>query len=305
MDNVGYAVGEALRHFRRNTGTFAGAVITIFLSLFVMGTLVLGSAALSNVTRDVESKVTIQAFLSDDAVKDNGKAVDAMRSKIEGWDNVASVRYKTKEEALKEYEESSVMHGGDDLEKTNPVPASFVITMDDPERVEATAQQLVADPDFAGLADDPDDPSNSVSYGRETIEHLFRVSAAMRGVTMVLIVLFAFVSSVFVNNTIRLSVTARRREISIERLVGASNGFIRAPFMAEALIESLIGSAVSVAALQILQVTVVPHVRSALGFLALDVPASTVALTYAFLIAMGIVMGVISSQVAMKKYLHV
>lgn len=231
--NIGYSLREAMHHFKRNFGTTFGAIVTIFLSLFIIGTFVFLSALVDNMVGNVEDKVTIQAYLADDASQD---AVDALQMKIEGWDNVESVTYKSKDEALEEYKATMSNKNAEDavaaLDGTNPVPASLVIKLNDPQEVENVANKLIDDSGFASIADDSD-PANSVQYGRETVERLFMVTSYIRIIAIVLVVLLTFVAFVFINNTIRLSISARRREIGIERLVGASNSFIRGPFVAE------------------------------------------------------------------------
>ena len=101
--NLGYSLREAGHHFRRNWTTVLGAIVTIFLSLFIIGLFVLGSVMISSVVGGVEDSVTIQAYLSDDA---SDSAVESLQSKIEGWDNVESVTYKSKDEALEDYRTS-------------------------------------------------------------------------------------------------------------------------------------------------------------------------------------------------------
>ena len=100
LSNFGYSLREAGHHFRRNWSTAFGAVVTIFLSLFIIGLFVLASALIENMVGNVENRVTIQAFLSDNA---DQTAVDSFTKQVQGWDNVESVTYKSKEEALKEY----------------------------------------------------------------------------------------------------------------------------------------------------------------------------------------------------------
>ena len=96
--NVGYSLREAGRHFRRNWSTVLGAIVTIFLSLFVIGLFVIGSVMVSRLVGNVEERVTIQAFIADDAKKES---VDALQQKIRGWNAVESVDYKSKEQALR------------------------------------------------------------------------------------------------------------------------------------------------------------------------------------------------------------
>ena len=109
--NLGYSIREAFAHIKRNWSTCLGAIVTIFLSLFVIGVFALGSNLVGNLVGNVEDRVTIQAFLADSA--DQGK-VEAFQKKVEGWDNVESVTYKSKEEALQEYRETMSNRNAED-----------------------------------------------------------------------------------------------------------------------------------------------------------------------------------------------
>lgn len=303
--NIGYSLREAMHHFKRNFGTTFGAIVTIFLSLFIIGTFVFLSALVDNMVGNVEDKVTIQAYLADDASQD---AVDALQTKIEGWDNVESVTYKSKDEALEEYKTTMSNKNAEDavaaLDGMNPVPASLVIKLNDPQKVESVANKLIDDSDFASVAADPD-PASSVQYGRETVERLFTVTSYVRIIAIVLVVLLTFVAFVFINNTIRLSISARRREIGIERLVGASNGFIRGPFVAEGAIEALIGALLAICALQAVITNVLPRLQEQVAFLSFNVQPAVIAQTYGLLIIVGVAIGLFGSAIAMRRYLNV
>ena len=304
--NIGYSLREAGHHFRRGWSTALGAVVTIFLSLFIIGVFVLGSAMITNLVGNVEDRVTIQAFLSDDA---DQAAVDAVEAKVKGWDNVESVRYKSKDEALAEYKETMSNRNAADavaaLDGENPVPASLVIKLSDPQDVEKVANKLIKDADFAKVADNASNPSDSVQYGRETVERLFSVTYYLRIGAIVLVALLAFIAFVFIHNTIRLAISARRREIAIMRLVGASNGFIRGPFMMEGLLEALFGSILAVVALNGGLAVVMPRLQNSLKFLSFDLPAHVLAGTYAGLIVIGMLLGMFGSMIAMRRYLKV
>ena len=306
MSNIGYSIREAFRHFRRNWSTVFGAIVTIFLSLFIIGVFVLGSDMITRLVGKVEDRVTIQAFLADDA---DQAAVDALQAKIESWNNVESVRYKSKDEALQEYKETMSNRNAADavaaLDGENPVPASLVIKLDDPQQVEAVANMLVADPDFVAVSDDPDDASASVQYGRETVERLFSVTNYIRMGALVLVGLLTFVAFVFINNTIRLAISARRREIAIERLVGASNAFIRGPFVAEGILEALIGSLLAIAALHFGMAALIPRLENSLQFLSFTLPLRVELRTYGILMLGGILLGTFGSSIAMRRYLRV
>lgn len=303
--NFGYSLREAGQHMRRNWTTCFGAVVTIFLSLFIIGVFVMGSALVSNMVGSVEDKVTIQAFLSDDA---DTAAVTALQTKIQGWDNVQSVTYKSKAEALQEYKETMSNKNAADavaaLDGQNPVPASLVIKLDDPKQVETIANKLVGDSDFAKVADQGD-TSSSVQYGQATVEKLFSVTSYVRIIAIVLVVLLTFVAFVFINNTIRLAITARRREIAIERLVGASNGFIRGPFVMEGALQAVLGALLAVGALQLVRAMLLPRLESSLQFLTFSLSDTLIVELYGGLILVGLVIGLFGSAIAMRRYLKV
>ena len=304
--NLGYSLHEAGRHFRRNWSTALGAVVTIFLSLFVIGLFVIGSVLLNRLAGDVENQVTIQAFLSDGADK---SAVNAFQQKISGWDFVDDVTYKSKEEALESYREKMSDKNANDvvaaLDGTNPLPASLVITLSDPKQVENVASMIIEDSDFKSISDDAENPTRSVQYGRDTVKKLLSVTYVLRFGTIVLVGLLAFIAFVFINNTIRLAISARRREIAIMRLVGASNGFIRGPFLTEGMLEALFGSLLAILVLHGGTLIVLPRLQAGLSFLSFDIPTVILTLTYASLVGIGCLLGLFGSAIAMRRYLRV
>ncbi len=308
--NLGYSLREAGHHFRRNWTTVLGAIVTIFLSLFIIGMFVLGSVMISSVVGGVEDSVTIQAYLSDSA---SDADVESLQSKIEGWDNVDSVSYKTKEEALEEYRTSMSNRNASDavaaLDGENPLPASLVITLTDPQEVAATAERIMEDSDFLAIRDTADDPESSpaddVVYGQGTVDRLFEVTNYIRVGAVALVVMLTFVAFVFINNTIRLAITARRREIAIMRLVGASNSFIRGPFVTEGVLESLIAALLAIAALAGGMNVLMPMLQQNLSFLAFEVPSEVLYATFGGLLVVGILIGLFGSAIAMRRYLKV
>lgn len=304
--NIGYSFREVGQHFRRNWTTVLGAVVTIFLSLFIIGVFVLGSALINNMIGTVENEVTIQAFLSDDATDDQ---ISAYADKVRGWDNVESVEIRTKEEALEQYQTQMSNRNASDaitaLDGENPLPASLVIKLDDPQQVEATATKIVDDSQFAQICDSKDNPSSDVNYGRETVEKLFSLTSYIRIAAVVLVALLTFVAFVFINNTIRLAISARRREIGIMRLVGASNGFIRGPFILEGTLEAILGALLAIGVLIAGVNAVLPKLANSMQFLSFAIPTQTLVATAGALLALGVVIGLFGSAIAMRRYLKV
>ena len=311
--NLGYSLSEAFKHFFRNWTTSFGAVITIFLSLFIIGLFIVGSVLVNSAIGGVESQVTISAFISDDAKDED---VDAYLEKLKGMDNVKSVTLKSKEDALADYS-SSISNNADAtiaaLDNQNPLPRSFVIEMNDPSEVADMAKKIQADPDFRKIVDDADsdvddkdaDVAENVKYGQEEVSHLFQLTNYIRIAAVVLVALLTFVAFIFINNTIRLSITARRREIAIMRLVGASNGFIRGPFITEGIIQALLGSLLAIGALELIRNLVFPRVQDSIKWMTMVVPNDIYLVTYGALVLVGVIIGLFGSAIAMRRYLKV
>ena len=302
--NIGYSLREAGKHFRRNWSTSFGGIITIFLSLFIIGLFAIGSIMVNNILGTVEDSVTIQVYI-DDAVSDED--FQAFADKIAGWDNVRNVDTVSKDEAWADYssrltDAQDVMDG---LDNENPLPRSILVEMDDSSQVADMAQEIRDDADYQAYADGGD-VAGSVAYGSEEVEHLFAFTSYVRIAAVVLVALLTFVAFIFINNTIRLSITARRREIAIMRLVGASNGFIRGPFVTEGVLQAVIGAILAIGGLEGIRNVVLPRLAtSSLSFLNFNVPADQFLMTYGVMIAIGLVIGLFGSAIAMRRYLKV
>ena len=285
--NIGYSVKDALSHFFRNWTTSIGAVITIFLSLFIIGLFVMGSAMINSVIGSVEDQVTINAFISDQA---SDADVKKFEEELKGWKNVKEVTFKSKDDALKEYT-SKISNNADAtlsaLDGNNPLPRSFSIKMDQPSHV------------------DDGDVNESVVYGQKEVARLFQITNYIRIAAVVLVALLTFIAFIFINNTIRLSITARRREIAIMRLVGASNGFIRGPFITEGIFQAILGALCSIGVLELFRNLLVPRLQENVSWMNLTLPLSYYLVTYAALLIIGALIGLFGSAIAMRRYLKV
>ena len=191
------------------------------------------------------------------------------------------------------------------LDGRNPIPASIVIKLSDADMAETVAGELMNDSTFARVCDSPDTPASSVQYGAETVDRLLSLTNAVRLVAVALVVLLIFVAFVFINNTIRLSIMARSTEIGIMRLVGASNSFIRGPFLTEGVIQALIGFLLAMASLGVFHHVVMPKVTNAFSFLYLSVADQAYYVMYAALLVLALVIGLGASAIAMRRYLKI
>ena len=302
MSSIIYFIRESFTGFARHLSTTLGSIVTIFLSLLIIGTFALGGVIINNVVSSVESEVSITAYLAD-GITD--AQVSNARSYIEGLPDVKSVSYTSKDQALQNFKEStsSSMDYVEQMGDNNPIPASFTIELTEPDKVQDVVDTLASSSQFKAVADEPDNPSNSLMYGAKTVEKLFSLTSAIRYIGIAVIVLLIFIALVFINNTIRLAIMARRKEISIMRLVGASNGFIRGPFLMEAILHALIGTALAVVVLELLRRFALPQLTNVLAWLPLSLPTLTVVIVYIGLLIAGLLIGITGSAFAMRRYL--
>ena len=301
MSSLVYFLKQSLQGFARNLSTTLGSIVTIFLSLFIIGVFLVGAIVIDNIVKSVESEVSITAYIADDASQAD---IDEVEEFIEGLDGVAAVTFTTKEEALENFREMSSNAEIVDELGGNPLPASINVELSDPQMVQQVADQIEANPTFAKIADE-DDPADSLKYGQRTVERLFSVTNYVRYIGIALIVLLVFIALVFINNTIRLAIMARRKEIAIMRLVGASNGFIRGPFLMEGALHAVIGAALAALCLELLRRFALPRLQESLAFLPIDIDGGTFLIIYLILLVAGLIIGLIGSAFAMRRYLKI
>ncbi len=304
MSSFGYFLKQSLQGFARNLSTALGSIITIFLSLLVIGVFLVGGSMLENLMRSVENEVSITCYVADDVDQSD---VESVMRDIENMDDVASVSFTTKEQALENFKQSMTSNPEiiEQLDGTNPLPASIDVELSDPQAVQTVAAAIENNSVYRTICEDTSNVADSIKYGQGTVERLFQLTNYIRYVGIALVVLLVFIALVFINNTIRLAILARRKEIAIMRLVGASNGFIRGPFLMEGAIHALIGSLLAVLVIQLLRIFALPSLQNAIKFLDFNVSGGTYLAIYACLVLAGLIIGLFGSAIAMRRYLKV
>ena len=301
--NVSYFVRESIQNFRRNWVMTLGAVITIYLSLLLVGVFLVTGVLVNSVVKSVEDKVTIQIFLKDGAATAD---VNALQQKLLGNTLVRGVEYTSKDKALQQFKIDMKQSPEiiDQLEG-NPLPASLDVTLKDPRTVEQMVGNIKADALFVKVADRPDNPEESLKYGQQVVKKLFAFTRVIRTLEIAFVAMLALVSLIFINNTIRLAIYARRKEIGIMRLVGASNWFIRTPFLLEGVLQSLIGATLAILSLVGLQAAIMPRLGEALPFLPVSMNSGSTAQIALTLVVAGVFIGLLGSGFALRRYLKV
>jgi cell division transport system permease protein len=281
-----YALREALAAFQRTPLLTTLSAAMIGLSLFVVGLFGIAAHNIREVIERVESRVEIIAYLRDMAP---GAAVDAARAEIGAYPEVQEVFYVSREQALEiaKQELGELRAVFADLE-TNPLPASLEVRLRPGQRgaesVRAIAERIAGYP----FVED-------VQYGQDWLDKVFVLRQVAGVATLVLGGAFAIVAALIIGAAIRLAIFARRDEIAIMRLVGATDGFIRSPFLIEGLFTGLLGAGFAV------PLTFIVYRLLSDGIFQLEwLPDTWVALG----VATGALMGVLASAVAVRRHLR-
>ncbi|HEY5540658.1 MAG TPA: permease-like cell division protein FtsX [Coriobacteriia bacterium] len=301
--NIGYFARESLQNFRRNWVMSLGAVVTIYLSLLLVGVFLAAGVVVQNVVKSVEDKVSIQVFLKDGAATTD---VNSLQQSLLSDPAVAGVEYTSKEKALETFKQD-MKQSPEIIQQLegNPLPASLDVTLKHPQEVQATVDKIKVNPLFLKVADRPDAPEESLKYGQQVVKKLFAFTQVVRVFGIVIVCMLAAVSLIFINNTIRLAIYARRKEIGIMRLVGASNWFIRTPFLLEGILQALIGAGLAILTVAGLQAAVMPRLGEALPFLPVSMTGQATAQIALVLVGSGVLIGLLGSGFAMRRYLKV
>jgi cell division transport system permease protein len=268
----------------------------------VIGFFMSATMVINQLVESVENQVAISIWIRDDAAEED---VWALQSYIGTIPGVGDVRFITKEEALERFREDAKNTNIVNSFEDNPLPASIEIDLTDPSRISEVADIIMATEIFSRVCDDPDNPAQSVRYGQETVERLFSLTRIIRVGSTALVGLLIFVALIFINNTIRLSIFARREEISIMRLVGASNGFIRRPFLLEGIVQALIGSGLAVLTIHGIVQGISNNVLVNIPWLTINFTVIPMQWIYLLLLAAGVFLAVLGSGWAMNRYLKV
>ena len=229
-----FFLAEALGSMRRNWVMAMAAVITVFISTAILGAVLVTRDNLNQGATNLENRVTIEVFIKDSA---SPTQVSQLQQKIQDDPNVKSFKYISKAEALQIFKQKFGERIVENL-PVNPLPASYQIQVKDPNKVDAVAAQFFNDP----VVDNDPGTHDGVKYAKETVRKMLGTISLIEKGMWVVTVIFAAAAVLLISTTVRLSIFARRREVEIMRLVGATNWFIRWPFVFEGFLTGLVGA---------------------------------------------------------------
>lgn len=303
-------ISTLLRHFRegaksliRNGWMTFASIGSISISLFILGIFLLLSLNVNYLAQQIEKQVEIDVFLEVNTPQD---MMTSLQNQIASIEEVRKVTFISKEEGLEFLREQFGESGRFILEgmdgDNNPLNDSFKVEVHNPHDVIEVAERITA-MDQGGSTP----LIHKVSYGQGTVEILFKVTRFVRNIGLILVAGLALTAMFLISNTIKLTILARNFEISIMKLVGATNGFIRWPFFVEGALLGIIGSVIPIAILlygywQLLAVT-----KIELGLLMIRLkPFDEISMTLSILLlGIGFAIGAWGTLISVRKYLRV
>lgn len=288
-----YFIKEVYTSFKRNIWMTLASIFTVVLSLFILGFFSIVILNLNKMADTLESQVQISVYLKDDLSQEEIDETKETLSKIEG---LQDIKFTTREEAMENFKErlGDQQFLLDALDDTNPLPDSFSLTVTSPQQVKTIADTVVAL-----------DSVESASYSQDIINHLFNLTHLIRLIGVALIILLTG-AAIFINsNTIRLTVFARRKEIAIMKYVGATDWFIRWPFLLEGICLGFIGGGLATIFLYIVYNQVTQEIYEAMAFFPLIPQHPFIDYISLAILVAGIIIGALGSTISLKRFLKV
>ena len=259
---LGFFFKEAFRALSRNAAPSLAAVLTVLLTALVLGVFIPIVQATTGTANEVRSRVVVDVYVAENAKPEQ---VEQLRRALSATPNVKSVEFISKEDAF-ERERRRNPEAFDILGR-NPLPDSFRLTPADPEGVDSIVARLR--PPKSGLAPRPELAAlDEVRNREEDTDKILSATGLVKLLTAGLAALLVLASIALVANTIRLSIFARRREVEVMRLVGATNWFIRWPFVIEGIFVGLLGGLAAVALLTVAKETLIDPLSDRFALLA-------------------------------------
>lgn len=288
-----YFIKEVYTSFKRNIWMTLASIFTVVLSLFILGFFSIVILNLNKMADTLESQVQISVYLKDDLSQEEIDETKETLSKIEG---LQDIKFTTREEAMENFKKrlGDQQFLLDALDDTNPLPDSFSLTVTSPQQVKTIADTVVAL-----------DSVESASYSQDIINHLFNLTHLIRLIGVALIILLTGAAIFIISNTIRLTVFARRKEIAIMKYVGATDWFIRWPFLLEGICLGFIGGGLATIFLYIVYNQVTQEIYKAMAFFPLIPQHPFINYISLAILVAGIIIGALGSTISLKRFLKV
>ena len=263
------------------------AIGTVAVTIVMLGTFLYVRETLTTFGQGILKQIEIAVYLDDNATDAQAKQLAAS---LAADGRITSARYVPRAQGLQEMRGRLGRDFDTSLLTANPLPNAFRVSVSNVDNVPDVAASIGKLPGVA-----------KVDYAADTVTKLLRAADVIGRVGMAMIGLLVLTAAIIIANTIRLTVFARRREIAIMQLVGATNMYIRMPFIAEGIIAGVVGAIVAIAVLDVAEMQIVPKIASTLQFVPFHVNELQLA---GELLAVGAAVGLVSSWLSVGRYLR-
>ena len=293
INTINYLVNDAFKSLKRNKTISIASVITVIITFFVLGVFVLVAQNANQMIAGLEDKIEIQVYLKDDI-----KLIDQreIQVKLKEQDGVESIEYESAEDAYNKVLKSNPEFlKGYTLEK-NPFPASYIVKLSDADKINSVSKAIDK---MTGV--------ESVERQKDIVTTMQKVIKVVKTVGFALGIILAAVSVFLIMNTTKLTVYSRRREVGIMKFVGATDWFIRWPFIIEGMVIGLIGAIISSLLLYMGYCFALKGIGSTFLMMSFSFISSSYILTNVIFMFMGggMLIGGIASYLALRKFLKV
>ncbi len=297
---LGLQLRQGFSGLWRNRVMTLVAIGSVTAVLLVLGLSLLTIININSLADYIESSVEIKAFLEEELDSSQVQTIGERIARVQG---VKEIDFETKEMALRKYREQlgddgSLLEG---LEgENNPFPSSYIVKVEDPNTIGSIADEIAV---FKGVEE--------VQYGKDVVERLLASTNLIRVVGTVLICILAFISVFIISNTIKMTVVARRKEIRIMKYIGATDSFIRFPFIIEGLMMGIIGAAFASGMVAAIYNYFYKSMHSSFGGIFVMISgylapySQSLYDTSLILLGVGMVIGVAGSGISLRRFLKV
>ena len=288
-----YFIKETYKSIRRNGFMSFASISTVAVSLLVLGMFLMIFLNTNNLAQYLESQVQVSVYMQDSATD---KELAAVKEKLTKMPGVVKVTQVSKQQALERFkkrlgDQEQLLNS---LGKDNPFPNSFEVQVDSPERIKVLTPQLGQLPKV-----------ETAKFGQEVVEHLFQLTKILRFGGILLVVFLAMATLFIISNTIRLTVFARRKEVIIMKYVGATDWFIRRPFLLEGMTLGFFGAVVAFILINSIYSGLLERIHATLAFLPLLPTSPLLLYVDLFLLVAGTGIGALGSYISLRKFLRV
>ncbi len=294
---LSYLIGEGFRNVLKNKKSTGASLMIMCATMIIFGLFFIIGENINHIMNELEMQQGMQVFIKEEATE---KEISELGDKIKALSGVNQVEFVSKEDALKQMKEKVgdkqfLLSGYDE---NNPFPASYVVTLTDLKESDNVQKEI-----------ETFDNIKSIQKRGDTVNALLRAANFVRILSGAILILLVVISIFIIANTIKLTVHARRREISIMKYVGATNNFIRWPFIVEGIIIGVVAALISIMLLGVLYNVVSNKILSIAGSNIINISLLTFSDMFTLIIvvylALGIGIGTLGSMISMRKYLDV